>query len=301
MHNGLNMVEINTLVLGKTIGGFLSLVYIFYFIQLSSWITRSVGDFMHLTLMPKTPITMFHIMFLSLACYASLKEITAIVRVNEFIAPLIFIMFWVTYLALVSEWSWERFMPSFRLDLFNTMKETTDILAIPFMDTAICLTMIFPFMSTSKMKPVFSGILFTATFISLMIFIMIGVIGITRASHLTYPLFTVFQELRIYAFIEHVEAIVSIAVLYTVFFKLCVVYYNIVLGICTLFNIRNKTMISIPLIWVISGFALSNHTSLIDFREWDKKYMFIYTMLYAVIIPILLLIVTKLKRLKKAG
>lgn len=63
--------------------------------------------------------------------------------------------------------------------------------------------------------------------------------------------------------------------------------------------VTDQSMISIPLIWVLLGLALSNHESYIDFQEWDQKYMFIYTLFFAVIIPILLLAVTKIKYLSK--
>ncbi|MDQ0889808.1 spore germination protein KB [Paenibacillus sp. V4I9] len=298
LHNGLNIIQINMKVFGKIIGGFFALVYICYFIQLSSWITRNLGDFMHITLMPETPISMFHIMFLTIVCYASFKGIVTIGRVNEIMTPLIFLLFWATYLVMLGEWNWERFIPSFRLDVIKTMKETSSFLAFPFMET-ICFTMIFPFIKSKLKTSLISGIGVAALLFSLIVFLMIGLIGVTRASHLTYPLFTLFQELRLYSFIEHVEAIVSIAWLFTVFVKLSISYYCAVLGICTIFNIQNRAIIAIPLIWVVAGIALSNHSSLIDVLDWDKKYMFIYTLLYAVIIPLLLLTVTGIKGYKE--
>ncbi|WP_219836591.1 GerAB/ArcD/ProY family transporter [Paenibacillus sp. R14(2021)] len=225
-----------------------------------------------------------------------------IARVNELMAPLMFLLFWLTYAAIIKEWNWERFIPSFRMDVVKTMSKTTNVLAFPFMDISISLAMLFPILSTSsKLKSVFGGIAATAFLTSLLLFIMIGALGVTRASHLTFPLFTIFQEVRIYTYIEHVEAVVSIAWLYIEFLKLCIVFYGIVLGISTLFKLSNKPMIAIPLIWVISGLALSSHKSYIDYWEWDQHYMFIYMQFFAILIPILLLGATKMKQLRKGG
>lgn len=294
LHNGLNIIQMCLTVFGKVIGGFLALLYICYFIQISSWTTRSVSDIMHLTLMPNTPISVFHIMLLTLVCYASIKGIKSFVRVNELLTPFIFLLFWGTSLAMIGEWNWERFLPSFRLEVAKTLKETSGFFALPFMET-VCFTMIFPFMKSKLKSSIIWGIGGAGILISLILFMIIGLIGVTRSSHLTFPLYTVFQELRIAAFIEHVESVITIAWLYTVFIKLSVSYYCAVIGVCTLFHIQNKAIIAIPLIWVVSGITLSNHNSLIDFLDWLNSYMFMYSLLYAVLIPIMIITVTGIK------
>ncbi|WP_261305955.1 GerAB/ArcD/ProY family transporter [Paenibacillus andongensis] len=64
--------------MGKYVGGFVSICYIVLFLQITSWVTRNISDFMHVTLMPRTPKTVFRIVALVTLC--TQKLFTIIVR-----------------------------------------------------------------------------------------------------------------------------------------------------------------------------------------------------------------------------
>jgi spore germination protein KB len=296
-HSGLSIVQICIKVAGKPLGGLLALMYISYFIQLAVFITRNLSDFMKQALMPMSPLTVFHIMFLVITGYAVYKGINTIARSSE----LLFIILVLTFIFIISlaviNWDWGRFQGSFRMDVWKTMKETRSIFGYPFLESLLFL-MIFPFVQ-SKVKSSFIFAIIVATILlSFSTFLTIGVLGVTRASHDTYPLFVIVQEVHIGTFFEHLESTVALILLVAIFIKLTIAYYCSVLGLCQLFRIQNRFWITLSLIPLISGLALG-YDNVVENIEFSKKYDFEYTLIYSVAIPILLLLATWIRKGKK--
>ncbi|WP_301292534.1 GerAB/ArcD/ProY family transporter [Paenibacillus tyrfis] len=297
---GLSLVQICIKAAGNKIGGFIALLYISFFIQTASWVTRNLGDFMKSTLMPNTPISVFHFMFLIVVCYASVKGVESIARVNELLSPAVVFMLVAICLFAVSEWKWERFEPMFKLNVWETMKETKAIIGFPFLEV-ISLMMLVPYVKNRIKTALLLGIGLATLFLSGIIFVTIGVLGVTRASHFTYPLFIIAQELRIAEFIERVETTIVIVWLVWIFVKLCITYHCAVTGICQLFRLSDRTWVAIPLMLLVSGLAITFSDNVVENIEWDKRYIFQYASIYGVVLPVLLLILTWTRRGREAA
>ncbi|MEC0210200.1 GerAB/ArcD/ProY family transporter [Paenibacillus ehimensis] len=292
---GLSIVQICIKAAGTKIGGFIALLYIWFFIQTSSWVTRNLGDFMKSTLMPNTPISVFHFMFLIVVCYASVKGVESIARVNEFLTPAVVFLLVAICLFAVAEWKWERFEPMFQLHVWETMRETRALIGFPFLEV-VSLMMLAPYVKSGIKTALLLGIGLAALLLSGIIFVTIGVLGVTRASHFTYPLFIIAQELRIAEFIERVETTIVIVWLVWIFIKLCITYHCAVTGICQLFRLSDRTWIAIPLMLLVSGFAITFSDNVVENIEWDKRYIFQYASIYGVVFPVLLIILTRVRR-----
>ncbi|MEK8126584.1 endospore germination permease [Paenibacillus filicis] len=296
-HPGLSIVQICTKVGGKALGGVFALLYISYFIQLSVFITRNLGDFMKQTLMPMTPMTVFHVMFLFITGYAVIKGIDTIARSSE----LLFLVMAATFLFIfffgLTEWDWNRFQGSFHMEVWKTMKETRSIFGFPFME-ALIFQMLFPFIQTKRKKTFILAIVVATVMLSITTLFTIGVLGVTRASHDTYPLFVIVQEIHIGTFFEHLESTIALILLAAIFIKLSIAYYCSVLGLCQLFKFTSRFWITLALSLLISGLALGND-NVVENVEFSKKYDFEYTLLYSLFIPCLLLGVTWFKRRHK--
>lgn len=296
-YQGLSIIQICIKVAGKKLGSLLALMYISYFIQLAVFVTRNMGDFMKQAMMPMSPITVFHLMFLVISGYAVYKGIDTIARSSE----LLFIIMGVTFIFIVclglTQWDSGRFQGMFRMDLWKTMKETRSIFGFPFLESLLFL-MLFPFVKSKLKSSFILAIVIATIMLSFSTFFTIGVLGVTRASHDTYPLFVIAQEIHIGSFFEHMESTIALILLVAIFIKLSIAYYCSVLGICQLFRIKNRSWITLALILLISGLALG-YDNVVENIEFSKKYDFEYTLIYSVFIPLLLLIVTWIRRSRK--
>ncbi|MDF2722292.1 MAG: germination protein [Paenibacillus sp.] len=294
-HPGLSIVQICIKVAGKPVGGLMALTYIWFFIQIASWVTRNLGDFMNVILMPRTPFTVFHIMFLAVVCYASIKGVETISRVSELLAPIMVLILLTICAFTFLEWKWERFEPLFQLNVWKTMKETKSIIGFPYME-AVLLMMVVPYVKRKIKTGYFLGIASATLLLSGVVFVTIGALGVTRATHFTYPLYIITQELRIADFIEHVELTIVIIWIVWIFIKLCLAYHCAVTGICQLFQLKDRTWIALPLILVVSGFAITFSENTVEGIEWDKHYGFPYMSVYGIIYPALLLLLMWIRK-----
>ncbi|GFZ82635.1 germination protein [Paenibacillus marchantiophytorum] len=293
---GFTIVQICTIAAGKKIGGLIALLYIWYFVHLSALIIRNLGDFMKQTLMPRTPITVFHVMFLLVICYAVIKGIETIARATELLFLVVTLTFLFIFFIALSEWNWDRFQGMFRMNVWKTMKENRTLIGFPFMESIVCM-MLFPYVRSRGKVSFILGVVVATLSLSLIVFFTIGVLGVTRASHDLYPMFVIVQEIHIGTFFEHLESTIALILLVSIFIKLSLTYHAAVLGLCQLFRLNDRSWTAISLILLISGLALG-FNNVLENIAFIRGYYFEYMLLYGVIFPTLLLFLTWMKQIK---
>ncbi|MDF2961028.1 MAG: germination protein [Paenibacillus sp.] len=115
---------------------------------------------------------------------------------------------------------------------------------------------------------------------------------------LVHPIFTIFREMQFSRFLEHLEVIISINILIIVCLKLSILFYCAVMGICRLFKIEKRATVAFPLVWVISAYSLL-FANVVENVDWVQKYLFNYYLLFSIIIPFILMILTWLRNKPK--
>lgn len=291
LHPGRSLIQICTGTAGKAVGGFFALLYIFFFIQITAWVTRNLGDFMKTTLMPETPISMFHLMFLAVAAYAVCKGVETIARVNESLTPLLGFTFVMVVLFSLTEWEWYRFEPVLQMDFWKTVRDTRSLYGFPYLEM-INLAMLFPYVKGNPGKSLLPGIAAATGLLSLIIFFTIGILGVYRASHLIYPLYNIAEELRAAPFIEHVESAIAVVWLTSLFLKLSIALYCSTIALCDWFGLTNRRGIVLPLVFLVSGLAMTIMENNVVHAQWDMRYTFTYFSLFGVVLPVVLLVWT---------
>ena len=291
---GLTLIQICTKAAGKGLGGLIALLYIWFFVHLTVFVIRNLGDFMKLTLMHRTPMTVFHIMILLIVCYAVIKGIETISRATEILVPIFTLTLSIIFIIALTEWKWDRFQGMFRMDVWKTMKDTRSLIGYPFME-GIFFMMLFPYVRSRRNASFILAIAATALLLSVMTFFTIGVLGVTRATHDTYPLFVIVQEIHLGTFFEHLESTVALFFLIAIFIKLSVTYYCSVAGLSQLFRVNNRSWIALSLILLISGLAME-FDNIQENMKFNVRYYFDYAFLYSIIFPLLLLILTWIKQ-----
>jgi spore germination protein KB len=297
LYPGKSLVQIAIQVLGKWAGGLIAFLYILYFIQIASWVTRNLSDFMHNNLMPRTPLSIFNVVVLLVCAYAVVKGIESIAMVSELVTPYIIVAFWIPFTVMLKDWDWRTFHVPFDFQLWTTILHTKYALAFPFMET-IMFMMLFPFVKSRLKTAFFLGISTAGVILSICVYMTIGILGVDRGSHLIYPVYTIFREMQFSGFLEHLEAILSINILLLLCLKLSLLFYCAVLGLCQLFKIERRDIVAFPLVWIISAYSLL-FANVIENIEWIENYLFSYYLLYAVIVPAILIIGSWLQTLYK--
>lgn len=291
---GMSIIQIAVHVMGKWAGGAVALLYILFFIQLASWVTGNLSDFMHIDLMPETPVSVFNMMILLVCAYTVVKGLESIALISELLGTYVTLAFWIPMAFMLKEWDWKRFDVPFSFQPLETLVHTRYALEFPYMEL-VAFMMLFPY-SGRRLKMTFlSGIGVGGILLSLSTFFTIGILGVERSAHLIYPVFTIFQEMQFTNFFEHVESIISVNLLLIVCIKISLLFYCAVLAICQLFQIKERAAVAYPLVWIISAYSLL-FQSFVANMEWNRMYAFSYASLYTIILPAILLLLGKLRR-----
>jgi len=291
---GSSLIQICTKAAGKGIGRTIALLYIWYFVHLSAFVVRNLGDFMKQTMMPHTPLTVFHVMFLLIICYASVKGIETISRATELLIPIVTLTFLFIFFFALTEWNWTRFQGMFRMDVWKTVKETRTLLGFPFLES-VAFLMLLPYVRSKRKFSFIMATIVTTLLLSGLVFFTIGVLGVTRASHETYSLFVIVQEIHIGTFFEHLESTTALILLVAIFIKLSVTYYCAIEGIGQLFQVRDRSWLAVSLILPVSGLALG-FDNVLENIMFNRRYYFEYALFFGIIFPSLLLLLSWIKQ-----
>jgi len=292
---GKSLAQIPMAVLGRPLGIVISILYFLHFCLLTGWVLRNLSDFLNGTIMPETPMSVFHTMFLFVASYTVSQGVESIARMNQFVTPFLFFPFWFVLLLATNDWDWGRFQPALHTDIWKTMQGSHPFLAFPYMECVV-LMMLYPFVKKGAGRSLVLGIGTASLSLSLTLFMIIGLLGVERASKLTFPVYTVVQEVSLGEMIVNVHSIISVILLILIYIKLLVLLYGAYESLNQVFRPETKWPILVALYLLLIALASSIYENPIQNGEWISKYMFIYDGFFALFIPGLLLVTIWIKK-----
>lgn len=289
-----SLVQIIIDTWGKYVGTFVSILYFLSFCFLAGWVLRNLSDFMNGTIMPETPKSVFHLMFLLVACYAVSQGVETIGRLNQIVTPFLFFPFWLVLLLAMGDWDTDRLFPLFQANLKDIFGYHA-ILGFPYLET-VALTMLFPLVRGGAGRPFVWGILTASATFSLVLIMMVGLLGVERAAQLTFPVYTAVQEVTIGQVYVNIHSIVSVILLVLIFIKLVVAVYGASAALRQLFRPQAGWPHFLSLIIFLSAVALSIYENTVQNGEWNQKYSLVYNSIFAVLVPLLLLLTTLVRK-----
>ena len=291
---GRSLVQIPLEAMGRFPGAIVSFLFFVYFCNLSGWILRNLSDFLNGTIMPATPAIVFHITFLLVVCYTVAQGAECVVRLNQIVTPLLFFPFWVVFLLATVNWNWERFEPVLYLNPVVFFRHPA-FLGFPFLET-ISLTMLFPHVQKGPARPFLLGILTASVSLSILVFVIIGLLGAERASQLTYPVYTAIQEVAIGEALVNIHSVISVILLVLIFIKLLVLVYSASETLQQVVRPRTRWPHFLSLMILLTAIAHSMYENPVQNAQWSEEYSICYNAFFTIAIPALLLAVTWIKR-----
>jgi spore germination protein (amino acid permease) len=275
-------------------GGFLvAVLYLFYFCMLSGWVLRNLSDFMNVTIMPETPKTMFHVMFLLVACYAVANGAETVGRLNAIVTPFLVFPFWSSLMLATVNWNWERLQPAFQDPL--AILRFHSHLGFPFMET-FSLMMLYPLVHSGAARALLLGVASAALSISLVVFMSIGLLGAERAARISYPIYTIVQEVDLGTVIVNVHSVLTVILIILIFIKLLVLLYAASETIHQMFRPASRWPHLLALTMLCSAVAIAVYENPIQNMDWSAAYTFVYDSFFTILIPSLMLATVWLKR-----
>jgi spore germination protein KB len=292
---GQSPAVIPILVLGRTLGIAVTILHLLYFITIAGFVLRNLSDFLRETIMPRTPEMVFHIMFIFVAGFTVLKGVEVVARSTQFIAPFLFFPFWLTMILALHEWDWNRLQPVFGTDLAGTFVNNLSFLGFPYLE-ALALWYLMPYVQKHAGRTLILGIGVAALTLSLVLFLVIGELGVDRASMLTYPVYTLIQEVSFYGLIVSIHSVISVVLLILVYIKVLILVLAIYEIIKQVFRPETGWPHIVGIGIMSTAMASVIYQNAIQILQWHQNFSFYYMGLFGIVIPTFLIAIGWVKK-----
>lgn len=291
------ITEIIKLLLGKWIGGFVIVSYVFMCFVATCQIMWYIADFIATMYMPGTPFYALIIIYGIVLIIAMLYGLETIMRSSEIFFLIITAIFILETAMSTPNIKVENILPVMENGIGPILKSSIVIFAFSGMQM-ILLNSIYSLNVKdikSAKRAMFKGYFGGMSIILVTILTAILVLGPVVTANSRFPTFLLAKEINIGMIFTRVEALTIISWILTILISSLLYFYNGVLGIAQLIGISDHKKIVIPyglLQIVIAGVIYDNVPYQMD---WDSTVWPLYIFTFGILLPILLLIIARVK------
>lgn len=293
-----NLVEISEQVLGPILGGLTSLLFLWFCYHLGTLVLHNFSDAVAALILPQTPALAIKIMVIALCGYAAREGIEVIARSVQVVVVFYIVTVVVIFILSLSVFHAEYLLPLFDIPIGKFLWAAHQVATFPLGETVLFL-MVVPFVNTPSQTR-------SAWFKGLFIAIVLLVTAALRSSlslgeSMSIYAFPSFQSVRLInigKFLTRIEIIVIINALTMIFAKLTLLYYGVALGLAQVFRLQSYRTLIVPVggLIIFLSVDLRNYTAITSFG--NNVYP-LYSLLFELGIPLLLLITAMIRRLPK--
>ncbi|MGD8189364.1 GerAB/ArcD/ProY family transporter [Brevibacillus ginsengisoli] len=297
---GKNLMEINRILLGRFIGGLLNFVFILYFIDLCTWVLREFTEFLLITVEPTTPFYVYVTIGMILASFTAFHGLEVFARVSEIIFPIVFGIYLLVFCLLLNQYHPENLLPVLENGVVKPLKGMLETETL-FGDIMIILMItnhVRKDQNTQKYLMMSMG--WSTIFICASVVASIMDFGAETTSTLTYPTFTLIQDINIANILDRIDILVVAIWILGVYVKFTSYFFGAVYGISTALQLKNYRVVILPIalaMIVITKWKVPNFIQISTIYSQNAWYF----ALFQIGIPsaLLLLAILRKKLIKK--
>lgn len=296
-------VEINKMIFGKWIGNLLSILFLFTVFIMSTANLREFGDFFTTQVMVETPIHAIHILILIAAIYCIRNGLEVIARTSEIFFPWSAFFLLILIFFLIPEMKFQNLNPNFAKGVGPIAAATYPYLSLPFGELVVFL-MIMPYVSdVAKARKGYLIGVFCGGIGTVMVVVMcIAVLGADLTARSLFPTYILGKKISIGGFLERIEVLVAISWIFSLFFKLLVNIFVILLGLSQILNMNNIQPLVIPLGFILMVYSFVNFPNVVYINEIALKTWPTFSLTFFLLLPCIVLILAHIKtKVKNQG
>ncbi|NLA52613.1 MAG: endospore germination permease [Alcaligenaceae bacterium] len=287
------LVEILRDRFGKVIGTIVAIMYIWYFIHLASLVFRNFGSFLVTTTYPRTPMEVIIAFFALTIIYTVNSGIEVMGRLSEILVPFIPILSVVIGIGVVTTNDFTAFLPVLENGIKPVIKAALNLLAFPFGEAVVFL-MLFPYLNKKKnLKKITALSALSVTGLFLYIFFRNIIIlesnfieQATFVPHLTSVLFPGIN----------LEPLFNVMIIIGGGIKIISAVYAALVGINQLIGTKDYRGLTTCLVTFSVVLSIWIYENIFEIFHWTEIFWFYYSIPFQVIIPVILLFLSFIKK-----
>ncbi|MFJ7995556.1 spore germination protein [Peribacillus frigoritolerans] len=252
---GKTFYDYNQEVVGKWVGGFLSLLIVCYYLASCGFQIRALAEVLSFLLLEGTPAWAIIMTFMWVGLYLLIGGINPIARMFEIILPITVIFFIIVVLMSFKLFEIDNLRPVLGLGVKPVLKgvQTTGLSYTGF-ETILFLL---PFMKepNKAVKAVLMGIALPLIFYLITVVMVIGALSVDGVVTRTWPTLDLIRSVEVTGLIfERYETLLLVIWIMQMFTAFTIFYYGAALGLAQLFkkSIRPFMYGLLPVIYIIA-------------------------------------------------
>ncbi|QNK57309.1 endospore germination permease [Paenibacillus sp. PAMC21692] len=294
------LAEMCESLLGKIAGKAAMLLFLIYLFIITAGLLSQVGMLASSPFLTLTPAPVVNIFFLAIIVFAVLLGLETFARAAQLFLPFILLLILLLIGSLMPLVQGHYLLPMLEYGPGPVIKGAITVVGVPFLDLAILL-MVFPSVddNRSAYKMFFGATAIGGLLLILVILFSTLVLGPYLTSIAEYPFFTLAQKVNIGNFVQRIESIVLTIWMVSMFFKITICYYALLLSAGQILQLRSYKPLALPVSLIIIILSISLFPSSVSFWEYVGDEWTPSVFLYGFVIPAVLLLVAAAK--KKRG
>ncbi|MNO34569.1 Spore germination protein YndE [compost metagenome] len=285
------IIELSTQILGKWLGGAVTVSYLFFFLMAASTYVREIEDFMCTQIYEGTPGGVIRFMAIVLLVYGLRLGLENLGRAAQIFFPF-FALFLISLVLLFPNIEMDRIHPILNTPFPDMLHTIMFGVFYPYGEMCVFF-MVYPFAQkhSKTSRDIFISLFIGALGLNLILFLSLTVLGAYFSEHEFYPAYILAQRINIGNFLQRIEALLATTWIISTYFKTALYFYAFVLGTAQLLNLKNYKHLIFPVAFLIYGMTDLLAKDIIFYVKEIPAYWVDWDFTYAVVFPSLLLIV----------
>lgn len=294
-----SLMQINDVIYGRFLGKLISILYLMFFLSTIAANLWLIGSFWTSYLMPETPRPVFVIMLVFVCVWAVRKGIEVIAKCSIIVTIISIVIVVFSFVLLLKRMNIRNLLPIMDIPLYDFFHSVHVLVSIPFCEFVVFL-MVIPHTNKTQQvrKAAIKGLVFGGVFLLTIAIRDSSVLGLLEPySNATN--FMSIRQINIGEMLTRLDILVAIGLMLTVFIKICVFLYATVDGIAEVLNMRSYLPLVVPVAIIGIIYSLIIFKSDMEQAYYGMNIWPFYTIPFEVLIPILSLVIAKMRRLDK--
>lgn len=287
---GLNIYEINEKLLGKYLGKFTSLLYVWFSLHLGALVIRNFGEFILTVSLPETPI-LVTMLFMGLLCSWMVKEgVEVLGSFSEyFVIIIVFFIVLINTSITLPKMDFDNVRPLLYDGWKPVISASFIALTFPFAETVLLASFISRIKDSKKIKRIYiMGGLCAYLVVFIVTIVNVLVLGPELVSNYNFPSYYVLSKVNIAEFLQRMEILISSVFIITGIVKISSCLFSFCIGIKTVFNLDDYHFLAVPSGILMIGLAYIVYDSIFEMMDFAFKIWPFYATPFEIIIPFFL-------------
>lgn len=295
-----NFIQVLKLVFGRVLGTIIGILLVWFFVTLTALNISDLGDFAKLTVMYYTPKYILILMCVLISVYAVRKGLNVVTRYSAVFTFLQFAIIGVSIVFLFNQMDFSAFLPIFTFEPIKYVQSTHIVTTIP-MGEMVLFLMLTPNIKIEKKK--FTKAWFLGAFLGILALFLVTVRDIAvlgNTLHLfSLPGLICLRLVNLGEAFSRLEILFAIALIILLFFKITLLGYVIIIAFAELAGIKSYKNLTLIFAIFVVLYSLTLFPSSVNHADNAKSITAQLWSLFEIIIPLLVLIIAKIRKLPK--